>query len=206
MQQKNGLLSEHTRTSNPLPVAVHPMMSGFSPSRISYSLEGNACVRARGGGAGALAGSLARSIWRAGGTNAPVVLWSSANSLLARNPSKDASTEWKKKEVRPTESLLLLTKTTSILRARRPTCGAPLLPKRGYLDTAVVEEEEEEAGEGAGAGAGGDGGALRLATIWLSREAAFLTTLWTTPIFSLFRSPRFLRSWAAASTRHRGAG
>lgn len=30
-------------TSNPLPVAVQPTMSGFSPSKISYSFEGKAC-------------------------------------------------------------------------------------------------------------------------------------------------------------------
>lgn len=90
--------------------------------------------------------------------------------------------------------------TRRILQEQRPTCGAPLLPKRGYLDTAVVEDEET--GEGAGAGAGGDGGALLLATIWLSREAAFLTTLWTTPIFSLFR--RAGLGWAAAITKDSG--
>lgn len=34
---QNGL------TSKPLPVAVHPTISGFSPSKISYSLDGKAC-------------------------------------------------------------------------------------------------------------------------------------------------------------------
>lgn len=66
------------------------------------------------------------------------------------------------------------------------TCGAPLLPKRGYFDAA--EAEGEAAAAGAGAGAGGDaigegGAALLLATIWLSKEAAFRTTLCTTPMF-----------------------
>lgn len=103
----------------------------------------------------------------------------------------------------------------SAIRCTTLTWGAPLLPKRGYLDEAEEEDETEVGGCAAGAGgdAIGDGGAALLfaATIWLSNDAAFRTTLCTTPMFSAFplreglgslhsRAPESVELWSVPWT------